>query len=114
MAKGLKEHAGRADEIQNSLGSRLSSFGVRSGPLQDAISQVDPAKVVALIGTLLAGLAAAVSSLVFLFCLMLFLSVEASGIERRLAAVATDRPDLAVALRSFAKGTRSYLLVTTV
>jgi AI-2 transport protein TqsA len=45
---------------------------------------------------------------------MLFLSVDAAGIERRLAAVAVDRPQLETALRSFAHGTRSYLLVTTV
>ena len=45
---------------------------------------------------------------------MLFLSVDAGGIERRLAAVAGDRPELESALRSLAHGTRSYLLVSTV
>jgi predicted PurR-regulated permease PerM len=55
-----------------------------------------------------------VSSLVFLLCLMLFLSVEAGGIDRRLAAISIDRPGLAVALHSFAHGTRSYILVSTV
>ena len=114
LATLLQDDAGRSQDLQNSLASSLSSFGVQPEQLQDALSTVNPAKVVAGIATLLAGLAAAVSSIVFLLCLMLFLSVEASGIDRRLAAVATDRPDLAVALRSFAKGTRSYLLVTTV
>src|SRR3954466_4860228 len=114
LAGLLQQNAGRADDLQSSLASSLSSLGVQPGQLQDAISQVNPAKVVALIGTLLAGLAAAVTSLVFLICLMLFLSVEAGGIDRRLAGVASDRPELAVALRSFAKGTRSYLLVTTI
>src|SRR4051794_13984543 len=114
LATLLQDDAGRSQDLQDSLASSLTRFGVQPEQLQDALSTVNPAKVVAGIGALLAGLAAAVSSLVFLLCLMLFLSVEASGIERRLAAVATDRPDLAVALRSFAKGTRSYLLVTTV
>jgi predicted PurR-regulated permease PerM len=114
LATLLQDDAGRSQDLQNSLASSLSSFGVQPEQLQDALSKVNPAKVVAGIATLLAGLAAAVSSLVFLLCLMLFLSVEASGIDRRLFAVATDRPELAVALRSFAKGTRSYLLVTTV
>src|SRR3954451_12378382 len=114
LATLLQDDAGRSQDLQNSLASSLSSFGVQPEQLQDALSTVNPAKVVAGIATLLAGLAAAVSSLVFLLCLMLFLSVEASGIDRRLLAVATDRPELAVALRSFAKGTRSYLLVTTI
>jgi predicted PurR-regulated permease PerM len=78
------------------------------------VSKIDPAKIVTLIGTLLAGLSGLLTGLVFLVCLMLFLSVEAGGIDRRLAAVASDRADLATALRSFAQGTRSYLLVTTV
>jgi AI-2 transport protein TqsA len=114
LAGVLQQNAGRAQDLQNSLASSLSGFGVKPGQLQQAVSTVNPAKVVGLIGTVLAGLSATVASLVFLLCLMLFLSVEASGIERRLAAVATDRPELAVALRSFAKGNRSYLLVTTV
>ena len=75
---------------------------------------MSPAKLVALIGTLLAGLSGLAVSLVFLVCLMLFLSVEAGGMDRRLAAVAADRPQLETALRSFAAGTRSYLVVTTV
>jgi AI-2 transport protein TqsA len=54
------------------------------------------------------------TSLAFILCLLLFLSVEAGGIDRRLAAVSADRPELTAALRSFAHGTRSYLVVTTV
>ena len=54
------------------------------------------------------------SSLVFLLCLLLFLSVDAGGMDQRLAAVAADRPSLERALRTFAHGTRTYLVVSTV
>jgi AI-2 transport protein TqsA len=114
LAALLPQYADRADQILQSVAGSLSSFGVGPDQLQGAVGAVSPAKVVALIETVLAGLSATLSSLVFLLCLMLFLSVEAGGIERRLAAVAADRPELASALRSFAHGTRSYLLVTTV
>jgi AI-2 transport protein TqsA len=114
LAALIPQYADSASSLQASLQSSLKSFGVDPKQLQDAVSKVNPAKVVALIGTVLAGLSTALSGLVFLLCLMLFLSVEAGGIERRLAAVQADRPELATALRSFAKGTRSYLLVTTV
>jgi AI-2 transport protein TqsA len=110
----LPQYADRADELLASLAGSLSSLDVAPGQLEEAVSAISPAKVVALIGTVLAGLSATLSSLVFLLCLMLFLSVDASGIERRLAAVAADRPELESALRSFAHGTRSYLLVSTV
>ena len=114
LAALLPQYADRADEFVASLAGSLERYGVQPGQLQDAVSTVSPAKVVDLIGTLFAGLPATLSSLVFLLCLMLFLSVEAGGIDRRLAAVSVDRPELSSALRSFARGTRSYLVVTTV
>src|SRR3954453_11058736 len=114
LAALLPQYSGHAEQLMHSLSASLAKFGVKPGQLQDAVSKVNPAKVVALIGALLAGLSGLVTGLIFLLCLMLFLSVEAGGIDRRLAAIATDRPHLATALRSFARGTRSYLLVTTV
>ncbi|HET6394585.1 MAG TPA: AI-2E family transporter [Blastococcus sp.] len=114
LAALLPQYADRADDLLASLAGSLSSFDVAPGQLQEAVSAISPDKVVALIGTLLAGLSATLSSLIFLLCLMLFLSVDAGGIERRLAAIAPDRPELESALRSFAHGTRSYLLVSTV
>jgi predicted PurR-regulated permease PerM len=114
LAALLPQYADRADELLASLSSGLSELGAPSGQLDEAISSVSPDQLVALIAAVLAGLSATLTSLVFLLCLLLFLSVDAGGIERRLAAVAADRPQLETALRSFAKGTRSYLLVSTV
>jgi AI-2 transport protein TqsA len=114
LATLLPQYADRADDLLKSLAASLQQFGVAPGQLQEAVSSIDPAKLVALIGAFLAGLSGAVTSLVFLLCLLLFLSVEAGGMDQRLAAVAADRPGLERALRSFAHGTRTYLVVTTV
>ena len=114
LAALLPQYADRADDLMQSLAGSLQQFGVDPDQLQQAVSSVDPAKLVALIGAFLAGIAGAVSSLVFLLCLLLFLSIESGGTERRLAAVASDRPSLERALRSFAHGTRTYLVVTAV
>jgi AI-2 transport protein TqsA len=114
LAALLPQYAGRSDDLLQSLAASLSSFGVEPAQLQEAVSSIDPAKLVAVIGAFLAGLSGVVSSLVFLLCLLLFLSVESGGMDQRLAAVAGDRPGLEHALRSFARGTRTYLLVTTV
>jgi AI-2 transport protein TqsA len=114
LAGLLPQYADRADDLRQSLAGSLSAFGVEPGQLAGALKSVDAAEVVAVIGTVLAGLSATLSSLVFLICLLLFLSVDAGGIERRLAVIAGDRPELESALRLFAHGTRSYLLVSTV
>ena len=114
LAALLPQYADRADELRASLAGSLADFGVAPGQLREAVEDVSPVKVVALIGAVLAGLSSAVTSVVFLVCLMFFLSVEASGMDRRLAAVAADRPGPASALRAFAQATRSYLVVSTV
>jgi AI-2 transport protein TqsA len=114
LAALLPQYADQADRTLASVASSLQGLGVQPGQLEQAVSAVDPAKLVALIGTVLAGLSGLASFLVFLLCLMLFLSVEAGGIDERLAATAADRPQLETALRRFAAGTRSYLVVTTV
>jgi AI-2 transport protein TqsA len=114
LAALLPQYADEADDLMQSLASSLEQFGVQPQQMQDAVSSVDPEKLVALIGTFLAGLSGALSSLVFLLCLLLFLSVETSGMDQRLAAIAADRPSLETALRSFARGTRAYLVVSTV
>ncbi|GAB3308250.1 AI-2E family transporter [Geodermatophilus aquaeductus] len=114
LAALLPQYADQADQTLASVASSLQGLGVQPGQLDDAVKAIDPAKLVALIGTVLAGLSGLASFLVFLLCLMLFLSVEAGGIDQRLAATAADRPQLETALRSFAAGTRNYLVVTAV
>jgi AI-2 transport protein TqsA len=114
LAALLPQYADRADELLQSLAGSLEQFGVGPEQLQQAVTSIGPAKLVALIGAFLGGLSGALSYLVFLLCLLLFLSVESAGMEQRLAAIAGDRPNLERALRSFAGGTRTYLVVTTV
>src|SRR4051794_10069074 len=110
LAALLPQYADQADATLTSLKGRLTGLGVQPGQLDKAVSAIDPAKLVALIGTVLAGLSGLASFLVFLLCLMLFLSVEAGGIDQRLAATAADRPQLETALRSFAAGPPRHLL----
>jgi len=114
LAALLPQYTERGNSLLDGLAGSLQNYGVDPAQLKDAVSSISPAAVVGLIGTFLAGLAGLASSLVFLLCLMLFLSIEAGGIDQRLAAVATDRPDLERALLAFAHGTRTYLVVTTV
>lgn len=114
LADLLPQYAGRADQLRQAVAGSLQSFGVAPDALQVAVSGLNPSAVVDAIGAVVAGLSWVVTSLVFLLALLLFLGVEAAGMDQRLAAVAEDRPDLTLALRSFAGGTRRYLVVTTV
>ncbi|MGZ4613635.1 MAG: AI-2E family transporter [Kineosporiaceae bacterium] len=114
LAALLPQYADHAASLQQNLTTGLEKFGVSPDQLKSAVSSLDPAKLVDAIGSALAGLANTATSLIFLLALLLFLTVEAGGMERRLAAIAGDRPHLETAFRSFAGKTRSYLVVTTV
>jgi AI-2 transport protein TqsA len=58
--------------------------------------------------------AGALSHAVLLLALLLFMGLDAANYPARLLSAATQRPQIVTALRSFAHGTRQYLLVSTV
>jgi AI-2 transport protein TqsA len=110
----VPQYAGQADALLKSLEGTLAGFNVSTDELRAALQSVNWGRIAGLVGAMLAGVAGLMSNLVFLLALLLFLSVEANGVGNRLASIAVDRPEIAAALGNFARGTRSYLLVTTV
>ncbi|HYJ54553.1 MAG TPA: AI-2E family transporter, partial [Mycobacterium sp.] len=82
--------------------------------LKQAADSLDVGKVGGLLANLLGSIAGLATSLMFLLALLLFMSIESSGVGDRLASITEDRPSVTGALERFARGTRQYLLVTTV
>lgn len=110
----VPQYAGQADALLQSMEGVLRRFNVSTDELRAALQSVNWGRIAGLVGAMLAGVAGLLSNLVFLLALLLFLSVEANGVGNRLESIAVDRPEIAVALGNFARGTRSYLVVTTV
>lgn len=114
LATELPKYASSAGNLVDSLSTTLARFGVGAEQIQQFASSLDLGKVAGLVESILGSVAGLATSLVFLLALLLFLSVETSGAADRLTSIAKDRPQVSSALRSFASGTRSYLVVTTV
>ncbi|GAA0601729.1 AI-2E family transporter [Kutzneria viridogrisea] len=89
-------------------------WGVGHDQLRQVVNSLDPGRLMSALSALLGDLAGVTTSLVFLLALLLFLSLEASGVDVRLAEIAKDRPQIQDALGDFARRTRRYLVVTTV
>jgi predicted PurR-regulated permease PerM len=89
-------------------------LGIEPKQAREVTNSLDLGKLVTAAGHLLGGLTGLTTSLVFLLALLLFFSAETSGIDRRLAEIARDRPRIRLALHDFAGRTRRYLVVTTV
>lgn len=114
LATELPRYTGQVDAMVRSASSGLTALGIGPDQLAAARESLDLGKVAALLGSLLSSVAGLASNLVFLLALLLFLGLETSGATDRLTSIAVDRAPVADALRTFAHGSRQYLLVTTV
>ena len=114
LATILPQYAGEAGALVQGATETVRQLGVGAEQVRAAAAAFDVGRLVALIGVLLAGVTGLATNLVFLLSLMLFLSVESTGAADRLAALTRSTPALGTALSGFARGTRRYLVVTTV
>jgi AI-2 transport protein TqsA len=114
LATELPQYAPSATDVVNSATAELAKLGVGPDQIKQAASSLDLGKLAGILGSLLSSVAGLATNLVFLLALLLFLSVETSGVGHRMASIAADRPEVTQALRHFAWGTRQYLLVTTI
>ncbi|KAA9163686.1 AI-2E family transporter [Amycolatopsis acidicola] len=114
LAEVLPQYSDRADELAQSVTSALGKLGVGHDQVAGIAQSLDLGKVTSAVVSVLSSVAGLVSNFVFLLALLLFLGLEAGGAGRRIALIASDRPSVSDALGGFARGTRRYLMVTTV
>ena len=110
----VPRYQSQANALVQAAADALSRFGISDTGLRVAAHSLDWGKIAGFIASLLTQVGGLLTNLVFLMALLLFLSVEAGNVDRRLAAIGQDRPQTAAALRRFAGGTRKYLVVSTV
>jgi predicted PurR-regulated permease PerM len=82
--------------------------------LQAALSKVDLANVAGALLEVLAGFAGAFSNMLLLLFVGGFMTLDAVAFSNRLPPIRRERPEVIAALDNFVRGTRSYLLVSTV
>ncbi|GIG68486.1 AI-2E family transporter [Phytomonospora endophytica] len=114
LAALVPQYAARADELLASLQERLTTWGVDTGAVKAMVGSLDPGHLVDLLSALAGSLLGLLTNLLFLLSLLLFMGMEAAGFGARLERVGAARPDLVAALRGFARGTRKYLIVSTI
>ncbi|WP_206053795.1 AI-2E family transporter [Nocardioides iriomotensis] len=102
------------DDLLAGATAWLEGIGVGPDQLAALREPTDFSRLVDLFSGLLGGLLGIASSLLFICTLVLFMTFDAKKFPGNLAAVALDRPGIGAAFSSFAVGTRTYLLVSTV
>ncbi|MFF2088158.1 AI-2E family transporter [Nocardia sp. NPDC058176] len=114
LASQLPEYADKLDDLLGYARDWLAGLGVSSDQIQKALHNIDMGKVVGVIDGLVGGVVGVFSNLFFVVALLLFMAVDGMSIRQRMAVVAQERPAIAHALTDFARGTRKYLVVSTV
>jgi predicted PurR-regulated permease PerM len=114
LATLLPSYQPRFVMLVNEATAALAEAGIGRDQVRAALSGLDFGAIAGVLTNLLLGLAGALSNLVFILSLLLFMGLDAAGFPDRVHAIGTNRPAIVTALESFTRGTRSYLVVTTV
>lgn len=114
LATAVPQYAAGSDALATSGASLLARFGVGPEELRAMVGALDLGKLAQVLGALVADVAGLATNLIFILALLLFLSVETSSVDSRIAIISEDRPAAGQALLGFARGTRQYMLVSTV
>ncbi|MEU4417182.1 AI-2E family transporter [Nocardia salmonicida] len=114
LASLLPNYADELNRLLDHGRDWLSSVGVSSDQIHNALSGIDMGKAASVIEEVLGGVLGVFSNLFFVLALLLFMAVDGMTMNRRLAMVANERPAIAQALGDFVAGTRKYLIVSTV
>ncbi|MEV0033546.1 AI-2E family transporter [Nocardia sp. NPDC050793] len=114
LATELPNYSDRADELLDGLRDALADAGVGADQIQNMLNSLDIGKVVDLLESALRGLLGVFSNLFFVFALLVFMAFDGMVIDKKMAFVERARPEIAYAPSAFARGTRKYLIVSTV
>lgn len=114
LATVLPQYADEWQRTLDGLRSALSGLGVGADQVRQIVSGIGPEPVVSALGGLLRATTGALAGLALVLTTVLFMAVDAAGMPERLAAVPRVSPGLRAALSEFARGTRRYVVITTV
>ena len=114
FAELLPTYASEYDNVVADIGSSLTKLGIGQEQVQNLLKQVNVSQVAGFFTGLIGSLLSVLSNLAFVLFLVLFLTVDATAFPGLLAREGGRRGPFVEALADFARGTRSYLVVSTV
>ncbi|WGL50386.1 AI-2E family transporter [Nocardioides sp. BP30] len=114
FASLLPQYEATFDEHLDQLTAHLRTLSVSQDQIQHLRDHLDLGRLTDVVTSALSGIFGALSGLLFILALVLFMTIDGSGFPARLAEAAEARPALVEAVVGFARGTRRYLLVSTV
>lgn len=109
----LGEYEPQFQQFVDDVGDLLESWGIGSAQVHEMVSAVDLGSLVGIATDLIGGVAGAFSSIFFIVVLLFFVATDAGAFASKLRMVPASGSRTAEAFGRFARGTRSYLVVST-
>jgi predicted PurR-regulated permease PerM len=110
----LPQYEDEAQERIDSMMSQLDHLGISSGQQQTLADAIDPSKLESLVTDVLSGLVSLTSSAFLLVTLLFFVVIDSYRFPVLLETAGRSHPSWVAALTKFARGTRTYLVVSTI
>jgi AI-2 transport protein TqsA len=114
LATVLPQYSDQFNALIASVEHTLAGFGIGQAQIQAATKSISPSSLVGAVGGIVSGVGGVLTVVVLILALLLFFIADAATFGTRLDSIASERPHIVRALDTFASGTRSYLVVTTV
>lgn len=114
LIRVLPGYGAQVNALLADASALLARLGIGPDQVQTALAQFDLGSVVGFLQGLLGQLAGVLTTLLLVLSVLLFLSIDATSVPERLQAIGRSRPHVVEALDSFARGTRRFLLVSTI
>lgn len=114
LATTLPQYAPQLIELRDQLLDLLTQIGLNQAELIRMINSANPYELLGYAQTLVSGLASGLTDFAFVLLLLFFLVLDAAPFPRLLDQASELHRDAVEAMRTFASGTRRYLVVSTV
>ena len=114
LASLIPQYTSEMDDLVDGLGSRLAGLGLQPEQVRAAAQSLDLGRLADLLTGTASNVLGVLSTLVFVATIVLFIGFDSTRFPRNLFAARGERPEVVDALTAFAKGTRTYLTVSTI
>jgi predicted PurR-regulated permease PerM len=110
----MPQYQSQFAQLRDDVARALENLGVDPQHVRDVGEWIQPSGVADALQWAMGGVLGLLSNGIFLLAVLLFLCLDAVHFPARLRTAAQQRPEVVGALHSFARGTRRYLLVSTI
>lgn len=114
LAVALPTYSAKFTSLYTTVIAQLSTLGLGQAQLTSMLGNLNISSFTGVAQYLLSGVSNALSLIVLLITVVIFLAADGAGIDRRLERIRANRPEIAAGFTDFAGRVRSYWIVTTV